>query len=94
MKSKVKKKTPEKLYKDFHWKENYETKNDVIDIPDKWIFIGKATEINYQSDKFDGKARHYRHKLKSFGNILISPNGKTILITDLKLQIKKEGLTG
>lgn len=93
MKSKVKK-TPVEKYKDFHWKNDYKTTTEILDIPDKMIYIGKATEINYKSDKFDGKARLYRHKLKSFGEILISPNGKTIIITNLKLQIKPEGLTG
>jgi|WetSurMetagenome_2_1015567.scaffolds.fasta_scaffold1187251_2 hypothetical protein len=81
-------------YKGFHGKDTANIVNFEIDIPDEMIFIGKAYAINYKSDKWDGVSRYYEHKLKQHGDILISPDGKTIVITNLNLQIKPEGLTG
>lgn len=87
-------KSAEKKYMDFHGKDKAIITEKVFDIPDKVIFIGDAYSINYASDKWDGVKRYYEHKLKTHGQIYISPDGKNILITGLKLNIKPEGLTG
>jgi hypothetical protein len=53
----------------------------------------------YESDKFDGKKRLYKHDFKKHGNILAKPEGANgfsdlILMNNLKFKIKKEGITG
>lgn len=82
------------LYKGFHARNDIEIFNEEINIPKELVFIGKATELNYQSDKWDGKSRHYRHKFKTFGNVLASPDGTMVIITGLNFKIKPEGITG
>ncbi|MBN8571621.1 MAG: hypothetical protein J0M18_18505 [Ignavibacteria bacterium] len=82
------------LYKGFHARNDIEIFSEDIKIPKELVFIGKATELNYQSDKWDGKARHYRHKYKTFGDVLADPAGKMIIITGLNFKIKPEGITG
>lgn len=81
-------------YKDFTGKLNHSIEYKNIKIPKTFIEIGIAYEIAYKSDKYDGIQRHYVHKLKKQGKIYISPEGDLIMITDLKLNIKPEGLTG
>lgn len=93
IKNKINKTALEK-FKGFHNRLNHELKTKSITFPNEWIEIGTAYEIPYKSNKWDGVFRHYVHKLKKQGNILISPKGDIILITDLKLNIKPEGLTG
>jgi hypothetical protein len=83
-----------KKFLDFTGKSRVHIKRTAINIPDEVIKIGKATEITYLSDKWDGKKRLYVHHLKKHGDILVFPDGQGILITGLKLNIKKEGLTG
>jgi hypothetical protein len=90
----VKQRSAEKKFLDFSQRTKAKKTNYSLEIPNTMIFIGNAPEINYISDKFDGKKRLYKHKLKTHGKILISPNGELIIITGLKLNIKKEGLTG
>lgn len=94
-----KQRSPEKQYKDFHHKTGHKSITDTIDIPDKFIHIGKAVSLIYESDKFDGKPRLYKHDFKKHGNILAKPEGKSgfsdlILMNNLKFKIKKEGITG
>lgn len=90
-----KKKTAIDKYFDFNVnKIKADIKTENINIPETLIFLGKVPEVTYKSDKFDGKARTYSHKLKKYGNLLITPNGKTIIITGLSLNITKRGLTG
>ncbi len=81
-------------FKDFHQRKHVKTIAKNVVFPEEWIKIGEAFEIAYKSNKWDGKNRLYVHKLKKHGNILVSPKGDLVLITDVKLNIKKEGLTG
>lgn len=81
-------------FKEFHQRANVKTMAKTVNLPKEWVKIGKAFEIAYKSNKWDGKERHYVHKLKKHGTILVSPKGDLVLITDLKLSIRKEGLTG
>jgi hypothetical protein len=87
-------KSAAKKFLDFSGRTKVKKTHASINLPKTWIFVGDAPEINYISDKKDGKKRLYKHRLKKHGKILISPDGKLILITGLKLNIKKEGLTG
>jgi hypothetical protein len=99
-KTKAKKtRTAEKQYRDFHHKTGHKTITDVLDIPEKFVHIGKAVSLIYESDKFDGKKRLYKHDFKKHGNILAKPEGANgfsdlILMNNLKFKIKKEGITG
>lgn len=99
-KSAKKIKPPVKQYLDFHHKTAAKRINDTIEIPKELIFIGNAVSLIYESDKFDGKKRLYKHDFKKHGAVLAKPmNNKTgfsdiILMTNLKFKIKKEGITG
>lgn len=98
-KSKPKKnpKSAERKYKDFHHRVDVKKWSEVWNIPDKLVYIGKIPKIYYVSDKRiygDNKVRQYVHDLKRYGDLWISPDGKTAIITNLNLNIKKEGLTG
>lgn len=90
----MKKKTAVEKFKEFHQRKNADIKTKTVNFPKEWIEIGIAYEIPYKSNKWDGTFRYYVHKLKKQGKVLVSPKGDIVLITDLKLNIKKEGLTG
>lgn len=84
---------------DFHGKTGSHIVKDTINIPDTFIHLGKAIGVLYESDKWDGKPRAYKHDLKKHGNVLAAPEGKDgysrlIIITGIKIKIKKEGITG
>jgi hypothetical protein len=90
-------KSAEKKYKDFHHREDVKKWSEVWNLPDKLIYIGKVPKIYYISDKRlygDDKTRQYVHELKKYGDLWISPDGMTAIITNLSVNIKKEGLTG
>ena len=92
----------ERMRKAFSQQTEVKTFSMNVQLPkagDKVVYIGDATDITYRSDKFDGKMRDYIHELKKFGKILaVVPKGSdkvsTIIIADLNLRIKPEGLTG
>ncbi|RPI18732.1 MAG: hypothetical protein EHM58_04495 [Ignavibacteriae bacterium] len=89
-----KKKSPVKKYLDFTGKDTAKITTDRVNIPDTYIFIGDVINLDYVSDKWDGKKRAYTHKLKKHGKMLVSPNGKTVLITGLNLNVTGRGLSG
>lgn len=89
----------EKQYLRFHHKTEVKRVNDSFDLPKEFVYIGKAVELIYESDKFDGKPRLYKHKFKKHGNILAKPEGAAgfsdlIVMNNLKFKIKPEGITG
>ena len=81
-------------YKKFHGTDDFTIQKGSINLPDTWIYIGKNDAISYLSNKWDGKTRGYIHKLKKFGDILVSPKGDCVMIINLKLNVKSIGLTG
>lgn len=103
----IKKKAPKvnpaavKQYLDFHGKQSAKLLTANIEMPDEktpLIFIGKAPEVIYLSDKKDGKTRLYKHTVKKHGNIFAvignDKRVKTIIISNLNMRIDKRGLIG
>jgi hypothetical protein len=86
----------------FSWQDDVKTYNMNVQMPkagDAVMMIGTAENLDYVSDKFDGNKRLYTHKLKKHGIVLaVMPKSgdvvKTVIITDLALHIRPEGLTG
>ena len=86
----------------FSQQDNVKKYNMNVQMPkagDAVMMIGTAENLDYVSDKFDGQKRLYTHRLKKHGTILaVMPKSgdvvKTVIITDLSLHIRPEGLTG
>ena len=67
-----------------------------INWPGALVNLGKCTQVNYESDKYDGELREYFHRFK--GNVEIfaadqaQPDGREILVIIGKFGIKPEGI--
>lgn len=88
------------LYKGFHHRGDVKVHKETIDDPKIWLYLGTGKKLFYTSDKRlygDTKIRDYVHDFKKHGRILIGiTNGKItqILITDLDIRVKPEGIVG
>lgn len=60
--------------------------------------IGHCSQLNYLSDKFDGKLREYFHKFKKPPEVFVAdkpqPDGSELIILKGKFKIKSVGITG
>lgn len=71
-----------------------------INWPKSLVQIGACAQVDYISDKFDGKIRRYFHEFDGPEMPLIyaaptpQPNGENILIIVGKFKIEKNGLIG
>lgn len=61
--------------------------------PVEFVDVGTVEAIEYESDKFDGKARLYRHDVTKKRRMLISLDGSTIVF-DPPFRITKRGIEG
>ena len=75
--------------------ENLVTKPQVIDWtpPESAVHIGQFVAIEYLSDKFDGTKRIYRHEVTKVRQMLLSPDGSTIIV-DPPFKVTKRGIEG
>lgn len=48
--------------------------------PEAMVHIGSLVALEYESDKFDGKSRIYRHDSEQNHDLYLSPDGKTIVV--------------
>lgn len=71
------------------------TKPQVIDWtpPEAAVHIGQFVAIEYLSDKFDGTKRIYRHEVTKVRQMLLSPDGSTIIV-DPPFKVTKRGIEG
>lgn len=88
------------LYKGFHHRGDVKVHKETIDDPKIWLYLGTGKKLYYTSDKRlygDEKVRDYVHDFKKHGRLLIGiTNDKItqILITDLDIRVKPEGIVG
>ena len=72
--------------------------NEHFDWPKAMPMIGPCTEIEYVSDKFDGKVRRYFHRFGKGTRVYFDHkpqrNGDRLLIIRGPFDIKPEGITG
>jgi hypothetical protein len=61
--------------------------------PDSAVHIGQFVAVEYLSDKFDGVKRIYRHEVTKVRQMLLSPDGSTIIV-DPPFKITKRGIEG
>jgi stress-induced morphogen len=61
--------------------------------PASAIHIGQFVAIEYLSDKFDGTKRIYRHQVTKVRQMLLSPDGSTIIV-DPPFKVTKRGIEG
>ena len=64
-----------------------------IDLPRAYVHIGSIEAIEYQSDKFDGKARSYRHDVVKHRELYLSPDGSTMIV-DPPFKVTTRGIEG
>lgn len=48
--------------------------------PESVVLVGEIVAIEYASDKFDGTMRVYRHDVTGHRNLMISPDGGTLIV--------------
>jgi len=75
--------------------ENLVTKPKQIKIADdlEFLEIGKILAIEYESNKFDGKKRAYRHDVTGSRTVSISTDG-TVIIVKPGFKVTKRGIEG
>jgi hypothetical protein len=61
--------------------------------PDCAVEIGTFVAIEYDSHKYDGKSRVYRHEFTKERRIFVSPDGSTIIV-DPPFRVTKRGIEG
>lgn len=89
----------EKSEEFFGFKPRY-IKKAKIDWPKSLVQIGAAAQVDYISDKFDGKVRRYFHEFEGEDLPLIfaapepQPNGENMLVIVGKFKIESEGIIG
>jgi len=66
--------------------------------PGALVNLGRCSQVNYVSDKYDGELREYFHKFE--GNVEIfaadsaQADGREIIVIIGKFKIKPEGIVG
>ena len=85
----------EKKARAWFGKNSLVTKAQEIDWtpPESAVHIGQFIAIEYLSDKFDGVKRIYRHDVTKVRQMLLSPDGSTIIV-DPPFKITKRGIEG
>lgn len=61
--------------------------------PDAFVEVGEITAIEYESKKFDGKKRIYRHDVTGKRKLLVSVDGTTMIVFP-GFKITKRGIEG
>lgn len=61
--------------------------------PEAFVDVGLFVAIEYDSEKFDGEPRIYRHDITKKRRLLISVDGSTIIV-DPPLKLTKRGIEG
>ena len=86
------------LSEKFHGYQPRRIKNTKITWPRSLVRIGACAQIDYVSDKFDGKLRRYYHEFVKPCEIYAVPNrqadGTNILIIRGRFKIKADGIIG
>ncbi len=69
-----------------------------IDWPKSVVCIGAAAQIDYISDKFDGKVRQYFHEFEGEAVVFVGADpqkdGDNLIIIKGNFQITPDGITG
>lgn len=69
-----------------------------IEWPRAMALLGQCVQVDYVSDKFDGKIRQYFHEFEKPAFVLAAPgsqpDGDGLLVIKGKFKIKPEGITG
>ena len=76
-------------------------REDLVTIPEKlnWkppqaaVLVGSIVAIEYLSDKFDGKPTVYRHEFTQERDLILSPDGSTMIVNP-PMRITTRGIEG
>lgn len=86
----------ERAARAFFGNPDLETKAKVLrgyKAPAAFVEIGTVEAVEYNSDKFDGKERIYRHEAEKKRKFLISVDGSTIIVHP-PFKVTKRGIEG
>lgn len=89
----------EKSEEFFGFRPRY-VKKAAIEWPKSLVQIGAAAQVDYISDKFDGKVRRYFHEFEGedlplmFAAPAPQRNGENMIIIVGKFKIEKDGIIG
>lgn len=87
-----------KLSEQFHGAAPRKVRSVFIRWPKAFMRIGQCAQVDYISDKFDGKVRQYFHKFEKpaelFSDTKPQADGSMIMLIRGKFRIKPEGITG
>jgi hypothetical protein len=82
-----------KAYKMFHGRKP----KRVLEMPhidtSELVELGKGLEIGYKSDKWTGKNTNYLHKFGPGVRLMMTPDGKTLVLKGGKMKVKDVGIT-
>ena len=90
------KKKAEKKARDWYQNEGLETNAKPIrgyKLPSAYVKVGRIVAIEYESDKYDGKRRVWRHEATRKRDLHISTDGTTMVILP-GFKITKRGIEG
>jgi hypothetical protein len=81
--------------KDWFGDDSLLTPPELVDYqaPKAAVQIGRLVAIEYESDKFDGKSRIYRHECDHAHELAVSIDGKTFIVFP-PLRVTRRGLEG
>lgn len=86
------------LSKKFHGFEPRRISKQRMNFPSAWTEIGVCSQLNYVTDKWDGKVREYFHEFVNECRIFAAPNvqpsGEALLLIKGNFEIRPEGITG
>jgi|GEM_PF-3698510 len=69
-----------------------------VDWPKALVSLGWCAQVDYVTDKFDGRVRRYYHEFNPGVHVLAGadpqPNGDSLLVIKGKFKITEKGLVG
>jgi hypothetical protein len=81
-----------KLFEEFHERKPKKTKTiEAIDASEL-VQLGDALEIGYRSNKWTGKKENYLHSFGKGVKLMATADGKTLVISGGKMEVKNVGI--
>lgn len=63
-----------------------------IDLSGDLVYLGRALDIAYNSDKWDKTPKNYRHEFDKDDVLLCNAAGNVLIIVGPKLKVKSHGI--
>jgi len=87
-----------KRYNDFHGRSVDRVKNVDFENPKQLVYLGRAVELTYESDKLngggDGEITHFVHEFENEVIVATDEKGKQLYLIGDGLKITHKGIEG